>query len=43
MHGRVYYLSNTDKAYKVGNYLVQGSCADCLKAILLKLGSFKGK
>ncbi|MGZ9868235.1 DNA polymerase [Priestia endophytica] len=24
MYGRVYFLSNTDKAYKVGNYLVQG-------------------
>lgn len=40
MHGRVYYLSNTDKAYKVGNYLVQGSCADCLKSYIIKIGEF---
>jgi DNA polymerase I len=40
MYGRVYYLSNTDKAYKVGNYLVQGSCADCLKSYVVKIGQF---
>lgn len=40
MHGRVYYLSNTDKAYKVGNYLVQGSCADCLKEYIVKIDDF---
>jgi DNA polymerase I len=40
MHGRVYYLTNTDKAYKVGNYLVQGSCADCLKSYVIKIGDF---
>lgn len=40
MYGRVYYLTNTDKAYKVGNYLVQGSCADCLKDYVIKIGRF---
>jgi DNA polymerase-1 len=40
MYGRVYYLTNTDKAYKVGNYLVQGSCADCLKSYVVKIGEF---
>jgi DNA polymerase-1 len=40
MYGRVYYLTNTDKAYKVGNYLVQGSCADCLKDYVIKIGKF---
>ncbi|RDY88673.1 DNA polymerase [Bacillus amyloliquefaciens] len=40
MYGRVYYLTNTDKAYKVGNYLVQGSCADMLKGYLIRIGEF---
>lgn len=40
MSGRVYYLSNTEKAYKVGNYLVQGSCADELKTYLLEIDKF---
>lgn len=43
MYGRVYYLSNTEKAYKVGNYLVQGSCADMLKAYVIKIGEFLRK
>jgi DNA polymerase-1 len=40
MYGRVYYLANTDKAYKVGNYLVQGSCADMLKDYIVRIGEF---
>ncbi|MGG0667843.1 DNA polymerase [Lederbergia citrisecunda] len=40
MYGRVYFLSNTDKAYKVGNYLVQGSCADLLKSYIVKIDEF---
>lgn len=40
MYGRVYYLTNTDKAYKVGNYLVQGSCADMLKGYVVRIGEF---
>lgn len=43
MYGRVYYLSNTDKAYKVGNYLVQGSCADMLKRYVIEIGEFLRK
>jgi DNA polymerase-1 len=43
MYGRVYYLTNTDKAYKVGNYLVQGSCADMLKGYIIKIGEFLKK
>ncbi len=43
MYGRVYYLENTDKAYKVGNYLVQGSCADALKNYIIKIGDFLKK
>ncbi|KON87463.1 DNA polymerase I [Sporosarcina globispora] len=40
MYGRVYYLSNTEKAYKVGNYLVQGSCADMLKDYVVRIGEW---
>ncbi|WP_080845670.1 DNA polymerase [Cytobacillus gottheilii] len=40
MYGRVYFLTNTDKAYKVGNYLVQGSCADMLKDYVVQIGRF---
>lgn len=40
MYGRVYFLTNTDKAYKVGNYLVQGSCADLLKSYIVKIDEF---
>lgn len=43
MYGRVYFLTNTDKAYKVGNYLVQGSCADMLKGYLIRIGEFLRK
>lgn len=43
MYGRVYYLTKTDKAYKVGNYLVQGSCADCLKDYIIKINKFLDK
>ena len=40
MSGRMYYLKNTDKGYKVGNYLVQGSCADELKSYIVRIGEF---
>lgn len=40
MYGRVYYLTNIDKAYKVGNYLVQGSCADMLKGYVIRINEF---
>jgi DNA polymerase-1 len=43
MYGRVYYLTKTDKAYKVGNYLVQGSCADMLKDYVVRIGEFLKK
>ncbi|RYI30487.1 DNA polymerase I [Bacillus infantis] len=43
MYGRVYYLSNTEKAYKVGNYLVQGSCADMLKDYVVQIGEWLTK
>lgn len=40
MSGRMYYLQNTDKAYRVGNYLVQGSCADELKRYIIEIDDF---
>lgn len=40
MVGRRYHLTNTDKAYKVGNYLVQGSCADELKKYMIEIDKF---
>ena len=40
MYGRVYFLTDTSKAYKVGNYLVQGSCADLLKGYVVKIDKF---
>lgn len=40
MYGRVYFLTSTDKAYRVGNYLVQGSCADLLKRYIVEIDKF---
>lgn len=40
MVGRRYHLKNTDKAYRIGNYLVQGSCADELKKYMIKIDRF---
>ncbi|GFN32391.1 DNA polymerase [Paenibacillus xylaniclasticus] len=40
MYKRMYYLTDTDKAYKVGNYLVQGSCADMFKDFIIKINKF---
>jgi DNA polymerase-1 len=40
MYGRVYFLTDTNKAYKVGNYLVQGSCADLLKSYMVEIDEF---
>jgi len=43
MYGRRYYLSNWSFAYKVGNYLVQGSSADFLKWAMIKIQEFLDK
>lgn len=40
MYGRMYYLTDTNKAYKVGNYLVQGSCADMFKNFVVQINDF---
>lgn len=35
--GRRYYISNTRFAYKCANYLIQGTCADAVKEVQIKL------
>lgn len=40
MYGRRYYMSNWSWAYKVGNYLVQGSSADFLKDRMIAIEEF---
>jgi DNA polymerase-1 len=40
MSGRRYYLSESNKFYKVANYLIQGSCADDLKKKMIKINRF---
>ncbi len=37
LYGRRYYLRNTRFAYKVYNYLIQGSCADMLKEVQIAI------
>lgn len=37
LYGRRYYLEQTNFAYKMYNYLIQGSCADLLKENQIKL------
>lgn len=40
LYGRRHYLRNSKWFYKAGNYLVQGSCADMVKQVELKLNRF---
>lgn len=40
MYGRRYYLSDSNKFYKVANYLIQGSSADMLKIKMLEIDEF---
>jgi DNA polymerase-1 len=37
MYGRRYYLDDNNKAYKLANYCVQGTCADMLKECIIKI------
>lgn len=37
LYGRRYYFRNSRYAYKLYNYLVQGSCADMLKEVQIKI------
>lgn len=39
-YGRRYYIRDANKAYKLANYLVQGSCADALKEAIIRLDDF---
>ncbi len=37
LYGRKYYIDNSSNYYKGSNYLIQGSCADSLKAIEIEV------
>lgn len=37
LYGRRYFMKNSTWYYKAGNYLVQGSCADMVKTVELKV------
>lgn len=37
MYGRRYYLNDTNKAYKLANYCIQGTCADMLKECIIEI------
>lgn len=37
LYGRKYYIESSDNYYKANNYLVQGSCADALKEVEIKV------
>jgi DNA polymerase-1 len=40
LRGRRYYISDSRKFYKAGNYLIQGSCADILKEKMIQIDRF---
>lgn len=40
IYGRRYYLSDSKRFYKCGNYLIQGTCADDLKEKLMSIDNF---
>ena len=39
-YGRRYYLKDNRDAYKLSNYVVQGSCADALKKAIIEMDKF---
>jgi DNA polymerase I len=39
-YGRRYYLRDASKSYKLGNYLIQGSCADALKQAIVLVDEY---
>lgn len=43
VYGRRYYLSDSKRFYKCGNYLIQGTCADDLKLKLIQIDEFLEK
>jgi DNA polymerase-1 len=40
IRGRRYYVNNSNRYYKCGNYLIQGSCADLLKEKMIEIDDF---
>jgi DNA polymerase-1 len=40
LYGRKYYIENSNNYYKGGNYLIQGSCADMLKEIEVRICTY---
>lgn len=40
MYDRHYYLANNRIAYKLANYLIQGTCADLLKESIIKIDKY---
>lgn len=40
MYGRRYYLRDRNKAYKLANYLIQGTCADALKEAIIRIDEY---
>lgn len=40
LYGRRYYIKNSRRFYKCGNYLIQGTCADDLKNKMLQIDQF---
>lgn len=43
LFGRRYYVSNWNKHYTCGNYLIQGSCADMLKNKMIEIDDYLEK
>jgi DNA polymerase I len=40
LYGRRYYLEDPNKAYKLANYNIQGTCADALKDAIIRLDTY---
>ena len=41
--GRRYYINDSKDVYKLNNYLIQGSAADVIKAVIIKIDSYLKK
>lgn len=40
LYNRIYTFENSRAAYKICNYLIQGTCADLVKNVLIKLNNY---
>lgn len=40
LYGRRYYIEDGSRAYKLGNYVIQGTCADALKKAIITLDQY---